>query len=256
MKVYEEALVDPHGVNIRAYADKYESVALHVSVSDVVSRYISPKRNCYVRGQWSRIPDGAVPKKKYQLSPNLLAASKTVHEEAVSLLWTQPFIFTDVAALHTFLLMLRPETISRLRDITILTGGWIGNRAFYAFVLLRDAPFLQNFRLECKIRSDIRLRSGVPREVAIGQQLASKLYRDCRPFLKALVKQQGAESIHKVFKFHRTEFTKSFFNPATLAWVHEDWSQDREDRALEAMIAELNTIMSRKILPRIPRSRS
>lgn len=165
-------------------------------------------------------------------------------------------MFSDITALHTFLLMLRPETISRLRDITILASGWNSNRAFYSFVLLRDAPFLQNLRFDCRVRPETRLRSSGSKDVQIGQQLAAKIYKDCRPFLRALVKHQGAESVLKVFKFHQTEFTKYFFNAATSIWVHQDWSQETQDKALDAMMAELNTIMNRKILPRIPRSRS
>lgn len=256
MKVYEEALVDPHGVNIRTYSDRWESFPVHVSLNDVRGGYVSGlNRSCYVRGQWTKIDDDAMPKKKYQLSPNLLATCKTVHDEAVSFLWTQPFIFADVHGLHSFLLMLRPATISRLRDITLLKYGWINNRCLQAFVLLRDAPLLQNLRLNCTVRPNIRTRSGVPKEVGIGQQLATKLYRDCYPFLKALSQHQGPESILSVFKFHRDEFKSSYFNPATVSWVEDSWSQARQEKILAAMIAELNTIMSRKIVPRFPRSR-
>ncbi|KAL2276072.1 hypothetical protein FJTKL_01358 [Diaporthe vaccinii] len=256
LKVYEEALVDPHGVNIRTYSDRWESFPVHVSLNDVRGGYVSGlNRSCYVRGQWTKIDDDAMPKKKYQLSPNLLATCKTVHDEAVSFLWTQPFIFADVHGLHAFLLMLRPATISRLRDITLLKYGWINNRCLQAFVLLRDAPLLQNLRLNCTVRPNIRTRSGVPKEVGIGQQLATKLYRDCYPFLKALAQHQGPESILSVFKFHRDEFKSSYFNPATVTWVEDSWSQARQEKILAAMIADLNTIMSRKIVPRFPRSR-
>ncbi|KAH8751606.1 hypothetical protein F5883DRAFT_207661 [Diaporthe sp. PMI_573] len=139
LKVYEEALVDPHGVTIRSYSDKWESFPAHVSVSNIRSPYyLTPK--WYVRGKWTTVPDNELPKKKNRLSPNLLAASKTVHAETVSLLWTQPFLFTDVQGLHAFLLMLKPETISRLRDITILQHGWTNHKILPAFVLLRHAP--------------------------------------------------------------------------------------------------------------------
>lgn len=255
MKVYEEALVDPHGVNIRTYSDNWESFPIHDCINNIRGRNGSHvNTGWYVRGQWTKIDHGAAPKKKYQLSPNLLAACKTIHAEAVSLLWTQPFIFADINGLHSFLLMLRPETISRLRDITILRYGWINNRCLQAFNLLRHAPLLQNLRLDCTVRTQGRLRSGVPKEVSMGQQLASKLYRDCYPLLKALVKEQGPESILRVIKFHRDEFKSDYFNPATSTWVKDDWSQAREDKVLAAMVAELNTIMSRKIVPRLPRS--
>lgn len=256
MKVYEEALVDPHGVNIRTYSDRWENFPVHVCIKDVKTRVpSSPNPRCYVRGEWTELADGAVPKNKFQLSPNLLAASKTVHDEAVSLLWTQPFIFADVQGLHSFLLMLRPETIFRLRDITLLWYGWVNNKCLQAFVLLRDAPLLQNLRIDCNIRPDIRTRSGVAREVSVGEQIASKLYRDCYPFLKALVKQQGPGAILDVIKFHKDEFQRNWFNYNTHTWNHSDWSQERQDKILEAMDAELKAIMSRKIAVKFPRSR-
>lgn len=252
MKVYEEALVDPHGVNIRAYSDKYESVAVHVrnDIHPGVS-WLNP--SSYVRGKWTAVPRDKLPKKKYQLSPNLLAASKTVHDEAASLLWTQPFIFNRVVTLHTFLLMLRPETISRLRDITILSGGWNSSKCLPAFMLLRDAPFLRNLRLDCRMRSDVRVWGRVPNEADAGERLAENLYRDCYPFLKTLVQQRGAESILSVIKFSPDEFEQRYLDSSTNTWVRKNWSKSQKDKIMEVFTAELNTIMSRKIVPKIPR---
>lgn len=256
MKVYEEALVDPHGVNIRTYSDRWKTAPVHVCLNDVRGRYSSVVgHSSYVRGQWTKIDGGAVPKKKYQLSPNLLATCKTVHDEAVSFLWTQPFIFTDVQGLFAFLHLLRRETVSRLRDITLLKYGWISNRCLQAFVLLQNAPFLQNLRLDCTVRPNRSVRAGVPKEVAIGQQLALKLYKDSYPFLEALVQHQGPQSILSVIKFHRNEFKSNYWNPATSTWENDAWSQDREEKIMAAMIAELNTIMDHKVVPRFPRFR-
>lgn len=256
MKVYEEALVDPHGVNIRAYWNSYENVPVHVHVRVNVNpgRYDWREPSCYIRGKWSKIPDGELPKKKYKLSPNLIAASKFVHNEAVSLLWAQPFIFANVSTLHSFLIMLRPETIARLRDITIISGGWNNNRSLPAFVLLRDAPLLQNLRLDCRIRTEVRIRSGLSRQAVIGEALAAKLYKDCYPFLKALVQSRGADAIRTVFRFNRDDLTKYIYDMATHTYVQDAWSQDREDKILEALAAELDSIMGRKIVPRVPRS--
>lgn len=254
LKVYEEALVDPYGVNIRAYSDKYQSVAVHVrgTVHPGLS-WLHPFS--YVRGKWTAVPRDELPRKKYQLSPNLLAASKTVHDEAVSLLWTQPFIFNRVVTLHTFLLMLRPETISRLRDITILSGGWNSSKCLPAFVLLRDAPLLRNLRLDCRIRSEVRVWGRVPSEADVGKRLAENLYKDCYPFLQTLVQQQGAESILSVIKFSSDEFEQRYLDTSTSSntWVRKNWSKSQKDKIMEIFTTELNTIMSRKIVPRIPR---
>lgn len=211
--------------------------------------------SCYVRGEWTAIPADEIPTKKYQLSPNLLAASKTVHAEAVSLLWEQPFIFTDVQGLHAFLLLLRPETIARLRDITLLRAGWINQKNLQAFVLLRGAPFLENFRFDCKIRPDIRLRSGIPKEQSMGEQLAKKLYSNCYPFLKELVRHRGPESILKVLKFNQEEFKNNYYDHVANAWVRDDWSKERQDKILEALRKELDIALNRKVVPRFPRSR-
>lgn len=254
MKVYEEALVDPHGVTIRTYTDRWESFAVHVCIGSARRMYLL-RPSCYVRGEWTAIPEGELPTKKYQLSPNLLAASKTVHAEAVSLLWEQPFIFTDVEGLHAFLLSLRPETISRLRDITLLQGGWINKKGLQAFVLLRDAPFLENFRFDCKIRSDVRLRSAIPKEASMGEQIANKLYSNCHPFLKAIAEHRGADSILKVLKFNPEDFKNNYYDHVAGRWVRDDWSQERQDRILEALEKELKTIMGRKVVPRFPRPR-
>lgn len=197
---------------------------------------------------------GEMPKKKYRLSTNLLAACKPVYHEAVSLLWTQPFIFNNVVTLHQFLLMLRPETISRLRDITILSHGWNNTRCLQTFVLLRDAPLLQNLRLECNIRSDVRFRTEAPKEAVVGKQLAEKLYRDCYPFLKVLVQHRGVESIRKVIKFSNDEFTRHHLDANTNAWVRKVYSQASQEKILVAMTSELDTILNRKIAPKVPRS--
>lgn len=215
---------------------------------------MSPNPSCYVRGKWTKLADGAVPKNKFQLSPNLLAASKTVHDEAVSLLWTQPFIFDEIKGLHSFLQLLRPETIFRLRDITLLWCDTVSHKCLPAFVLLRDAPLLQNLRFDSKICPSNGSRSSASRD-SFGEKIASQIYRDSYPFLKALVTHQGPEAILKVIKFHRDEFKNSWYNWNTHTWNRHDWSQDREDKVLESMVDELNTIMSRKITVKFPRPR-
>lgn len=233
----------------------YESIAVHVRPNINVGRYGWPAPHCYIRGRWSKIPLGEMmPWKKYRLSTNLLTASKTVYDEAVTYLWTQPFIFNNVVTLHQFLLMLRPETISRLRDITILPHGWNNTRCLQTFVLLRHAPNLQNLRLDCDIRSDPRFRTEAPKEAVVGKQLAEKLYKDCYPFLRALVQHQGLESIRRVIKFSKDDFTRRHFDTNTNSWVHKVYSLASQDKILEALTAELNTILNRKIAPKIPRS--
>ncbi|KAL1869632.1 hypothetical protein Daus18300_005487 [Diaporthe australafricana] len=248
LKVYEEALVDPHGVHITTFSNKWESTAAHVHPTRSSTSRYGLSFGCYVRGQWSQVFSGNFPLKKYKLSPNILAASKTIHGEAVDILWTQPFIFDCTDSLHEFLLMLRPETIAQLRDITLGARGWDTNaRAFQAFVLLRNVPLLQNFRLTSRIRMDSRSFNSTSSEVEAGKRIAARLYKGSRPFLQELIKHQGFDSILKVFKFPRDEFNTRHFDAAAGNWVYSHWSQAREDKILEAISAELKVIMDAKI---------
>lgn len=170
-------------------------------------------------------------------------------------LWGQPFLFTGTQGLHAFLLMLRPETISKLRDITILQHGWTNHKILPAFVLLRSAPLLQNLRLDCRVRPDIRPRAGLTKEESMGQQLATKLYSNCHPFLKALVKERGDDAILEVIKFTREEFKNNYYDHVANRWVREDWSEEREKKILAAMTDELKSIMNRSIVPKFARHR-
>ncbi|POS69744.1 hypothetical protein DHEL01_v211860 [Diaporthe helianthi] len=252
LKVYAEALVDPDGVTIRAFTDKYETTPIHVPAGNIKPPYyLTPKWYWY--GKWTDIPGNRLPRKMNHLSPNLLAACKTIHAEAAKMLWEQPFLFTDVLGLHSFLLMLRPETIGKLRDITILQHGWTTHKILPAFVLLRDAPLLQNLRLDCRVRPDIRPRAGVSREVSMAQQLATKLYSNCHPFLKALVKERGDDAILEVIKFSREEYKNNYYQNGN--WSKDDWSEEREKKILAAMVAELKAIMNRPIVPKFRRPR-
>lgn len=172
----------------------------------------------------------------------------------MSLLWTQPFIFDDVKGLHSFLQLLSHKTISRLRDITLLWCDAVGNKCLLAFVLLRDAPLLRNLRFDSSICPVAHSPISASRD-SFGEKIATKLYRDCHPFLKALVKHQGPEAILQVIKFHKDEFKNNWYNYITNTWIRHDWSQEREDKVLKSMVDELNTIMSRKIAVKFRRSR-
>ncbi|KAI3393298.1 hypothetical protein diail_4480 [Diaporthe ilicicola] len=240
LKIYEEALVDPHGVNIRTLYSPWEHVPVHTHPRQ------HSNVSCYVRGHWSKVPIKDIPKRKYQLSPNILGASKTIHEEAASLLWKQPFIFCNLTSLHLFLLLLRPESIAQLRDITILEHGWPnGHRAFPAFALLRQAPLLQNFRFAGRIVAVTGFARSFFSEERFGKRLAKKFYIESYPFVKELVKLRGEKAILDVFKFDRSEFEdRRWVNGR---WVNIDWSQAREEKILEAMIAEIKVAMQQKI---------
>lgn len=251
MKIYEEALVDPHGVYIRTYDDKYEKIAVHVSPRFIDgTSYLD--RKGYVKGVWKDIKMTELPTKKFKISPNLLATCKRVHNEAVSLLWKQPFIFADVHGLLSFLLPMSSTTIARLEDITILKHGWVMGRNTPAFLLLRDAVNLQNLRFDCVIRNAREYRYGTMNPAVLGEKLADRLFKDCHPFIKAFVKHRGAEALIKVLKFDKEEFKHRYWNLAHTQNT-DDWTEEKEQKALEAMVSQITTIMNRKTTPKFMR---
>lgn len=251
MKIYEEALVDPHGVYIRTYDDKYEKIAVHVSPR-YIDGVIYLDRKGYVKGEWKEIKMAELPTKKFKVSPNLLATCKKVHDEAISLLWKQPFIFADVHGLLSFLLPMSPTTIARLEDITILKHGWVMGRNTPAFVLLRDAVNLQNLRFDCVIRNAREYRYASMSPTVLGEKLADRLFKDCHPFIKAFEKHRGAEALAKVLKFDKDEFKHRYWSPQNNHGT-DDWTEDKEKKALESMVTHIKTIINRKTSPKFAR---
>ncbi|ROW07209.1 hypothetical protein VMCG_03760 [Cytospora schulzeri] len=251
LKIYEEALVDPHGVYIRTYDDKYEKIAVHVSPRfiDGIS-YLD--RKGYVKGVWKEIKMDDLPRKKFKISPNLLATCTHVHNEAVSLLWKQPFIFADVHGLLSFLLPMSPTTISRLEDITILKHGWVMGRNTPAFVLLRHAVNLRNLRFDCVIRNAREYRYGTMNPTVLGEKLADRLFKDCHPFIKEFVKHRGTEALVKVMKFDKEEFRHRYWSTASTQNT-DDWTEEKEEKALKSMVSQITTIMNRKTTPKFLR---
>lgn len=252
MKIYEEALVDPHGVYIRTYDDKYEKIAVHVSPR-FIDGVTYHNRKGYVKGEWKEIRMADLPREKFKISPNLLATCKKVYDEAVSLLWKQPFIFADIHGLLSFLLPMDPTTISRLEDITILRQGWVMGRSTPAFILLRHAINLQNLRFDCVIRNAREYRFARSGPAQQGEKLADRLFRDCSPFIKAFVKHRGAEALAKVVKFDKEEFKQRYWSLNGHQPETDEWTEDKEKKALESLVNHITTIMNRKTSPKFSR---
>lgn len=251
MKIYEEALVDPHGIYIRTYDDKYEKMAVHVAPRFIDGvTYLD--RKGYVKGEWKDIKMTDLPTKRFKISPNLLATCKKVHDEAVSLLWKQPFIFADVHGLYSFLLPMDQVTISRLENITILKHGWVMGRTIPAFMRLRHATNLQNLRFDCVIRNAREYRHSSMGATKLGEKLADRIFKDCSPFIKDFVKHRGAEALAKVLKFDREEFKQRYWSAHNNHGT-DDWSEEKEKQVLEAMIDHITTIINRKSSPKFPR---
>lgn len=89
------------------------------------------------------------------LRPKLLAVSKQIHDEAIGILYGQPFAFQNTVALHSFLGMIGQANMKRLLHLTV--QGWscgrgIGKAANHAgLTLLQGAVNLKSLTLDCHL---------------------------------------------------------------------------------------------------------
>jgi hypothetical protein len=87
------------------------------------------------------------------LSPNILAACKTIYMEAIGLLYSKPMILTDTSALLSFTTQIGPKHRAMLRDLEIANWGYtpaLKAVNFPAVSMLADATQLE--RLKINIR--------------------------------------------------------------------------------------------------------
>ncbi|KAL0262774.1 hypothetical protein SLS55_001747 [Diplodia seriata] len=135
--IYTHALTDPIGaVFITEHTHRYRRCAVRVAEG--------PQHHLADYGHWteqkpsqamapwpisSSFYSGAAitpPPHTASLTPALLAVCRRIRDEATPLLYAQPMLFDDAAALHAFLAPLPPSSRAALRDITVLgvRGGW------------------------------------------------------------------------------------------------------------------------------------
>ncbi|KKY15976.1 hypothetical protein UCDDS831_g07360 [Diplodia seriata] len=135
--IYTHALTDPIGaVFITEHTHRYRRCAVRVPEG--------PQHHLADYGHWteqkpsqamapwpisSTFYSGAAitpPPHTASLTPALLAVCRRIRDEATPLLYAQPMLFDDAAALHAFLAPLPPSSRAALRDITVLgvRGGW------------------------------------------------------------------------------------------------------------------------------------
>lgn len=191
--IYKEALVDPNG-QIVLKAD--------FIVRTVYDRVIRTKS--LTEGPHDHY---AIERTKIQLSTNLLATCKQVYNEAILLVYHQPFVFHNSEAVHIFLANMRPTTINLLKDVTILQlrSRGVNNNALLSG--LRHATGLTRLRLSDRVtRSDAHLSFS---EKRMGAEVASRFYHDASYFIRNFTAVHGFDRLLKVVKFHKEDLRGS-----------------------------------------------
>ena len=114
-----------------------------------------------------------------RLIPSILRLCRTIHDEAISMLYVNnTFTFQDTTALHTFLANIRPNNIARLTSLTFKGYGWRrGNQTpnFAALTLLSHATNLTRLHFDCRVTE-----RGGPRKAA------AQLYKDGCHWMEAV----------------------------------------------------------------------
>lgn len=144
-----------------------------------------------------------------ELTPALLATSRALYNEAAPILYGQRFVAHDGYALMAFLVGLRPETVARLRRVTMFNCANTRSHSstnLPAVALLRDAaaglehleiltPFLGRH-----IRYAGHSPDGKDRLASPVIRLARKIFRDFHPLLYAVMRAQGLHAAVDVVK--------------------------------------------------------
>ncbi|KAB5528805.1 hypothetical protein GE09DRAFT_1228563 [Coniochaeta sp. 2T2.1] len=202
-KIYKLVLVDPNGVHISSWMSAYRRKARHVSPvncgpsSSRVSTTILP-------AEWFRLEKGtpgAPLDYKPRLVPSLLTTCKAVYAEGAGMLWTQKFRFADMTAMYSFLMNLRPETKAMLRHMTVIY--WNGTRTHRfmnmpAFHLLAGVTNLDRLVfIEGVANHPFRVARvpGADGDKQRATRTAEKFFKEAFPWLNAMVKERGADSV-------------------------------------------------------------
>lgn len=156
----------------------------------------------------------------YRLCAALLATSKAIYAEAAPILYGQRFVAWDGFALMAFLMLLSPERMALLRTVAI--HDWTDTRSHSstnlpAIALLRDAaPHLEALQIRTpfvrRFGSYYHYHSRHQGALTPVVRLARKVYRDCHPFLYAVMRARGFAAVLGVVRL-----------------VEEDWETLADD---------------------------
>ncbi|KAL1641360.1 hypothetical protein SLS58_006059 [Diplodia intermedia] len=242
--IYTHALTDPIGaVYIKEHTHRYRRCA--VRVPEGPQHYLlnyghwTEQQPSQAMAPWpisttyyhsaSTPPPPPPPPHTASLTPALLAVCRRIRDEATPLLYAQPMLFEDTAALHAFLAPLPPPSRAALRDVTVLgvRGGW-GRSMRAAFdvaaltLLAEGATALNVLRYH-----DESYREGwndSPQLLA-----ARRFYRRAFHWLDAVARERGVdEAVGAVEVIGLSNSTSSMKVPrpsyenenTTIAWVN------------------------------------
>jgi hypothetical protein len=172
--------------------------------------------------------------------PNLLATSKAIYSEAAALFWGQHFYFADLTTMHNFLYRVRPETMTMIREATLI--AWQRNHKSMSMPvshLLGAATNLERFTIfdhvyTCSYRSQKGPAGDADRSRVVGK----KLYRDFYPFIDVVIKSRGIEQLQKVFRLSDSNFLyPNYWNQR-----EEPLTEDRRKTCEDAMFQEIARI--------------
>ncbi|KAJ4388043.1 hypothetical protein N0V93_008648 [Gnomoniopsis smithogilvyi] len=141
--------------------------------------------------------------KGYSVENSILGSCKWVRNEALDIFWKQKWHFANPETLHAFLMLLKPETIGHINDITIHKDLNKRDIRHFAFLApLRYATHLQVLRFGGSIDAH---PIGSFSEERNGWIIAQIFFRKFAPFVRAFVALRGVEDLLGVVKFHQID---------------------------------------------------
>lgn len=130
-------------------------------------------------------------------SPHLLGVSRQIHAEASAVLYgTNPFSFSDSAALHAFITRLSRPTRGLLRDVTLDSWPWRGRRGGSAWGRAAFAMMAEGVTRLRAFAFEPGTRSREPKREA------RRAWRLMHPWLEAVARErvEGVEAVMAVLE--------------------------------------------------------
>ena len=175
------------------------------------------------------------------LSPNLLAVSHQIHNEATGYLYNQPIVVLNTRTLYDFLAPMSDDILKRLRDVAITSWG-VGKGAhksanYYAMHALRGAINLRSLHL-----------AGPPEDVFESEALARRIYRECFHFLQAFGRANGSISAAvEVIHLHDANFDSRQFPMEAPEAINQSSRSGKKPRTIQTRIGQtVERLVSRR----------
>ena len=149
--IYEIALTDVNGISIVSKTKAYRRTVCRAPIFDSECRRY--RQRTYTRGINGLVSEDGheeLAPQERSLVPNILAVSKQIHKEAISVLYGQNFIIEDTDALHRFLGIIGLRNQQRLSSLNVHSFCEGRNKKIInhcAFMSLAGATNLKTLRL-------------------------------------------------------------------------------------------------------------